>query len=340
MSTVEKREVKKSSRIQVSRGMRTVLVGLMLLYVASAFLAPTSVSRVAQMGMLPFAAALAIVGLGQTLVIQQGGIDLSVAGAVSLTVVIVTWGPDRHDNRLIPAVTAAFAAAIITGVINGILVTKMKLNAIVATLGTNALLYGVMIGLSGGSPRRTTDRLSNFTNHKIFGLPHSIYFGIIVTIVVTIILKRTVFGRRFEAVGANPRAARAAGLKVGRYQMSAYINAQILYCIAGVVLGGVISQPTAYQGDDYVLPSVAVAVLGGTSLLGGRGFPAASAIAALFLKQLDMFVLSLGVPYGVRTIVISFSLMVGIALYAVNWSGIRQKLGRNPAIKSLNPAGA
>ena len=340
MSTVEKREVKKSSRIQVSRGMRTVLVGLMLLYVASAFLAPTSVSRVAQMGMLPFAAALAIVGLGQTLVIQQGGIDLSVAGAVSLTVVIVTWGPDRHDNRLIPAVTAAFAAAIITGVINGILVTKMKLNAIVATLGTNALLYGVMIGLSGGSPRRTTDRLSNFTNHKIFGLPHSIYFGIIATIVVTIILKRTVFGRRFEAVGANPRAARAAGLKVGRYQMSAYINAQILYCIAGVVLGGVISQPTAYQGDDYVLPSVAVAVLGGTSLLGGRGFPAASAIAALFLKQLDMFVLSLGVPYGVRTIVISFSLMVGIALYAVNWSGIRQKLDRNPAIKSLNPAGA
>jgi ribose transport system permease protein len=59
--------------------------------------------------------------------------------------------------------------------------------------------------------------------------------------------------------------------------------------------------------------------LGGTSLLGGRGFPAASALAALFLKQLDMFVLSLGVPYGVRTIVISVSLMLGIALYAVNW---------------------
>ena len=67
------------------------------------------------------------------------------------------------------------------------------------------------------------------------------------------------------------------------------------------------------------MPSFAIVVLGGTSLLGGRGFPAASALAALFLKQLDMFVLSLGVPYGVRTIVISFSLMLGIALYAVNW---------------------
>ena len=319
MSTTQVRELKRSARLQVSRGMRTVLAGTIILYIASALIAPTSVSRVAQMGMLPFAACLAIIGLGQTLVIQQGGIDLSVAGAVSLTVVIVTWGPDRHDDRLIPAVAAAFGAAIITGLINGFLITKTKLNSIVATLGVNALLYGVMMGLSGGSPRRTTDRLSHFTNDKIFGLPHSIYFGIIFTIIVTIILKRTVIGRRFEAVGANPRAAYATGLKIVRYQIGAYVAAQLLYCVAAVVLGGVISQPTAYQGDDYVLPSVAIVVLGGTSLLGGRGFPAASALAALFLKQLDMFVLSLGVPYGVRTIVISISLMLGIALYAVNW---------------------
>lgn len=319
MSASQVRELKRSARLQVSRGMRTVLLATIILYVASALIAPTSVSKVAQMGMLPFAACLAIVGLGQTLVIQQGGIDLSVAGAVSLTVVIVTWGPDRNDDRLVPAVVAAFGAAIVTGLVNGFLITKTKLNPIVATLGVNALLYGVMMGLSGGSPRRTTDRLAHFTNDKILGLPHSVYFGIIFTFIVSIILKRTVVGRRFEAVGANPRAAHATGLKVIRYQVGAYIAAQILYCVAGVVLGGVISQPTAYQGDDYVLPSVAVVVLGGTSLLGGRGFPAASALAALFLKQLDMFVLSLGVPYGVRTIVISVSLMLGIALYAVNW---------------------
>lgn len=318
MSNASTRELKRSARFQISRGMKTVLGGTLLLYIASALLAPTSVSKVAQMGMLPFAACLAIIGLGQTLVIQQGGIDLSVAGAVSLTVVIVTWGPDRHDDRLLPAVVAAFGAAIITGLINGFLVTMTKLNSIVATLGVNALLYGVMMGLSGGSPRRTTDRLSHFANDKIFGLPHSLYLGVTLTIIVTIILKRTVFGRRFEAVGANPRAAYATGLRIIRYQIGAYVCAQLLYCAAGIILGGVISQPTAYQGDDYVLPSVAIVVLGGTSLLGGRGFPAASALAALFLKQLDMFVLSLGVPYGVRTIVISVSLMLGIALYAVN----------------------
>ena len=322
MNAAPVRELKRSARFQISRGMKTVLAGTIILYVASAVLAPTSISKIAQMGMLPFAACLAIIGLGQTLVIQQGGIDLSVAGAVSLTVVIVTWGPDRHDDRLLSAVAGAFGAAVITGLINGFLVTKTKLNSIVATLGVNALLYGVMMGLSGGSPRRTTERLSHFANDKIFGLPHSLYLGVFFTFIVTILLKRTVVGRRFEAVGANPRAAYATGLKVVRYQIGAYIGAQLLYCVAGIILGGVISQPTAYQGDDYVLPSVAVVVLGGTSLLGGRGFPAASALAALFLKQLDMFVLSLGVPYGVRTIVISISLMLGIALYAVNWKSL------------------
>jgi ribose transport system permease protein len=319
------REVKKSSRIQISRGMITVLIGTAALFIASALIAPTSVSKVAFMGMIPFAAVLAIIGLGQTLVVQQGGIDLSVAGAVSLTVVIVTWGPDRNDDKLIGAVIAAFAAALITGLINGILVTKIKLNPIVATLGVNALLYGVMMGLSAGSPRRTTDRLANFVNARYFGLPATVYFGIVMTILVTLLLKSTTFGRKFEAVGANPLAAKSTGIKTDRYQMSAYVIAQVLYCVGGVLLGGVISQPTAYQGDDYVLPSVAVVVLGGTSLLGGRGFPMASAVAALFLKQLDMFVLSLSVPFAVRTIVIAVALLIGVALYTVNWRAVRDR---------------
>lgn len=322
----ELREVKKSSRIQISRGMITVLIGTVVLFIASTLIAPTSVSKVAIMGMLPFAAVLAIIGLGQTLVVQQGGIDLSVAGSVSLIVVIVTWGPDRQDERLMTAVYAAFIAAIITGLINGFLITILKLNPIVATLGVNALLYGVMMGLSAGSPRRTTDRLANFINARYFGLPAAVYFGVAMALFVTILLKSTTFGRKFEAVGANPRAAKSTGIAVERYQISAYVIAQILYCVGAVILGGVISQPTAYQGDEYVLPSVAVVVLGGTSLLGGRGYPMATAVAALFLKQLDMFVLSLSVPYAVRTIVIAFALLVGVALYTVNWRAVKDRL--------------
>ena len=75
----------------------------------------------------------------------------------------------------------------------------------------------------------------------------------------------------------------------------------VLYWLAGCLLAGILNKPTAYQGDSYLLPSVAAVVLGGTSLLGGRGFPIATALAALFLSQLDSFVLALGVSFAART---------------------------------------
>ena len=108
-------------------------------------------------------------------------------------------------------------------------------------------------------------------------------------------VKLTPAGRRFEGVGANATAARTAGIRVKRHRTGAYVWAQILYCLAAVLHAGIVNQPTAHEGDNYLLPSVAAVVLGGTSLLGGRGNLVATAVAALFLSQLDQFVLALGV---------------------------------------------
>ncbi len=88
-----------------------------------------------------------------------------------------------------------------------------------------------------------------------------------------------------------------------RHQAGAYVWAQILYCLAAVMHAGIVNQPTAYEGDNYLLPTVAAVVLGGTSLLGGRGNLVATSIAALFLSQLDQFVLALGVKYATRSLV-------------------------------------
>jgi ribose transport system permease protein len=129
-------------------------------------------------------------------------------------------------------------------------------------------------------------------------------------------MKKTVVGRRYEAIGANPLVARAVGLRVRLYQMMAYVLAQLLYCTAGILLAGITSQPTAFQGDSLLLPSVAVVVLGGTSLLGGRGFPVSTAIAAFFLTQLSQFALAIGVPYSAQTIIQALALGFGIAIYS------------------------
>ncbi len=324
-----------SSRLSISKGFVTISLSLLLLVAVSAAIAPSSISVGPVLGMLPFASVLAIVGLGQMLVVQQGGIDLSVPGSMSLAIVIVSHQPDGVDARVLPAILTAFAFVVGAGFLNGLMVGRLKLNPIIATLGTNALLFGAVLGISGGIPRGTTRVLANAAGGLTFGVPNSVYFAIAVLVIVSLVVRKTVAGRRFEAIGANPLAARTTGLRVKTHQTMAYVWAQVLYAIGGILLAGITAQPTAFQGESYLLPSVAVVVLGGTSLLGGRGFPAATAVAALFLSQLDQFVLALGVPFAVRTLVQAAALAVGVGIYTIDWASIRRRFApHRPAVES------
>jgi ribose transport system permease protein len=316
---------------RVPRGLLTVTLAVVALFVLSAVVAPSSVTKGPLLGMLPFAAVLAIASLGQTLVVMQGGIDLSIAGAISLTVVVATHEANGDDARLAPALLMALALLLVAGALNGIVIGRLYLNPIIATLGMNALLYAVVLWLSGGIPRQTTDLLAEVAGGITLGVPNAVYFAVAATAAVTVAVKRTVSGRRFEAVGANPVAAWAAGLRVKRHRTGAYVWAMVLYWLAGCLLAGILNKPTAYQGDAYLLPSVAAVVLGGTSLLGGRGYPVATVLAALFLSQLDSFVLALGVSFAVRTLVEALALAMGVALYSVDWAGVRTWLvNRSP----------
>src|ERR1700694_1903706 len=138
--------VPRGSRRLLSRGLATVVVATGALFAASFLFGSSSLSRGVVLTRLPFPAALAPAALGQTLVVMQGGIDLSVAGGLSLYVVILTHYPNGDNSRLVPAIGIAFLAAIGAGFLNGFLIGRMRLNPIVATLGTNALLYGACSG--------------------------------------------------------------------------------------------------------------------------------------------------------------------------------------------------
>lgn len=321
---VERQSAKTPTR-RLSKGLITMAISLVVLLGFSWVLAPSSVSGGAVSGMLQFGAILAIVGLGQMLVVQQGGVDLSIPGAVSLAIVISSHEAAGDNSKLLPAILLAFAYALGAGILNGLMVGRLGLNPIIATLGMNALLFGAVLGISGGTPRTTVDLLRSIGGGETLGVPNSLYFAIAVLILVSLLTKRTVAGRRFEAVGANSFAGKAMGLRVRTHQGMAYVWAQLLYCTAGILLAGITAQPTAYMGNAYLLPSVAVVVLGGTSLLGGRGFPVATVVAAIFLGQLDQFVLALGVPFAVRTLVQAAALAIGVAIYTVNWAKVRER---------------
>jgi ribose transport system permease protein len=303
-----------------ARSFVTVVISTLALIIACLLFAPSSVSWGALSGSLPFAAIIAIVGLGQLLVVQQGGFDLSLPGGVSLAVVIATHYPQGDNALLLTAVLIAVACAVFAGLVNGILVSLFRLNPIVATIGVNALLYAAVFAVSGGVPKTTTTALAAIAGGRDFWLPNTVYFAVAMMLLVSFFLKGSVAGRRFEAIGANPLATRAVGLRVQLYQLFAYVYAQLLYCLAGVLVAGITREPTAFQGDSLLLPSVAVVVLGGTSLLGGRGFPVSTVIAAFFLNQLSQFALAVGVPYSAQTIIQALALGFGIGVYSVRWT--------------------
>jgi ribose transport system permease protein len=318
-------------RTGASNGLLTIGCATVLLFVVSILVDSASVSATSLAGMLPVAAVLAIAGLGQMLVVQQAGIDLSVAGGISLALVTVTHIPDGDNTRLAPAIALAIGFAVAAGLLNGLLIGGLGLNPIIATLGTNAVLYGVNLAISGGRPRTTTDGLAAIAGGSTAGIPHSVVIAGAALIVVATAVKRTVGGRRFEAIGANRAAARAAGLRVKRHQSLCYVWAQLLYCLAGILIAGITAQPTAFAGDTYLLPSIAVVVLGGTSLLGGRGFALPTVIAAIFLQQLITLVSVLGVSPAISPLVQAGALAVGISLYTLNWSAILPARIRRPA---------
>lgn len=321
----------RGSRGLLARGLLTVIVATALLFAVSEGVASSSLTRGTLLTMLPFASALAIAGLGQTLVVMQGGIDLSIAGGLSFYVVIVTKYPAGVNSRLLPAIGIAVGAAIVAGLVNGFLVGRIRLNPIVATLGTNALLFGAVLWYSAGIPTTTTARLASVGSGLWLGVPVPVYIAVVATALVTVVVKLTPAGRRFEGVGANATSAFTAGINVRRYSGGAYVWAQLLYCLAAIVHASIVNQPTAYEGNNYLLPSVAAVVLGGTSLLGGRGNLVATAIAALFLSQLDQFVLALGVSYASRSLVQAGALAVGVAIYTIDWRAIgRRRLARRP----------
>jgi ribose transport system permease protein len=312
-----------SRRFRLNVASAPIVLATIALFLVSLIFEPDSVRHSALLGMLPLAGVLAILAMGQTLVIQQGGIDLSVPGMVSLGLVLVTHYPNGDSSRLGVAIALAFMATIVAGLVTGVIVSYVGVTPIVATLGMNAVLYGFVLSISGGNPTPTTSALSKFAGGKLAGIPTAVIVAVVLALVTALIIKRTVAGRRFEAVGAGLFGARAAGLEARRYKLAAYVAAGALYGAGAILLGGIVGTPNLFQGDSYLLPSVTAVVLGGTSLLGGRGSVIATAVAALFISQLDQFILVLGANNGVQNLVDAGALAAGLAIYSVPWKRLR-----------------
>lgn len=309
------------------------LIAVAALFLISPLIAPSSVGPTAIVSMLPFAALIAIVAIGQTLVIQQGGLDLSIPGAVTLGALIVARFGGDDALGLPAAITVAIVATAAFGLASGLVITLFGLPPLVVTIAVNALMIGTVQALSGGFATQSPDALNQFALSRWGGIPVLVFFALVLTLAVHVVLKLTRLGRRFELVGENPRSAANLGIGTHGYTIIAYVLSAALAAVGGVLLAGLLRTPTLTAGDDYLLPSIAAVVLGGTALTGGRGSVVGTALGALFLAQLTQLVQTFTQATAVQNIVQALIIGVGIVAQLQlggSTSRIRNLMRRRP----------
>lgn len=294
-----------------------IVLATVALFVLSAVFVPRSLSPQSIGAMLPFWAVLAIMAAGQTLVIQQRGIDLSVPGTVSLVAMSVTVFIDRNSAPVLMGLVLALVIGALVGLLNGLITTRIHVTPLITTLAVNALLVGAMFSYTGGVGTAAPPGLQEFAATAPFGVPVLAWLAVVTVLVVAGVSSRTVLGRRFVAVGAKPAAARALGVPADRYVVGAYVVAGVLFAFAAFLLVGYTQNPSPTLGNPYLFQTVMAVVIGGTSVAGGRGSVLAGAVAALFLTQLSQVLLTFGAGPAAQLLVQACAMAVALAGAAV-----------------------
>jgi ribose transport system permease protein len=262
----------------------------------------------------PLAAVLAITALGQILVIMSGGIDLSVPGTMSLAAVIMVGVGRQSDERIATAIVIAIGAAAIVGLVNGILIGGLKLNPLIVTLAVGQIAIGAVFRYGSRFPVQNPVPVgwSDWVTHRILGVSAVFWIGLALTIFLSLGLRYTAVGRRFQAVGANPVASYAVGVRVSLNQILAYVVAAVFYAAAGLALAGLIGRPGAFVGTQYLLAPIAAVVFGGASLTGGQASAFSTFAAAAFLTGLNQMMRIMGLPTALQFVVFGLVIIGGM----------------------------
>jgi ribose transport system permease protein len=324
------REGSRSSERKRKRKLRALLSsalpgsGFVGVWLATAFLivvcqivAPEALSSASlSSAVLPFMTFLAVAALGEMLVIMNGGIDLSIPGVIVLVANVVVGASSGNDSGLAGAIVICIALAAGVGLVNGLLVSLVGLNPLIVTLAVGQIVTGITIGYARtlANESAVPPALSSWAIGQFLGVIWVFWVGVLLAIMLALLLRYTPVGRRFQAVGANRRAAWIAGIHVQPYGVCAYVGAAILYGIAGILLAGFIRSPSIDLGEPYLLGPIAAVVIGGASLAGGLASATSTWVAAFALTLLTQMLRVLGLSTAWQYAVYGVAIAAGMVI--------------------------
>jgi ribose transport system permease protein len=279
-------------------------------------------------GMITAALSLAvftvIVGVGQMFVITlgPGNVDLSLPANIGLASAVAMKVMDGNDQMIAVGLLAALACGMAIGAANYVLIWALRIPPIIATLSASFIIQSIDISYGRGLQIKPPPGFADFTNWQILGIPVLALLTVLFTIGAAIALQRMIYGRSVLAIGQNIRAAWLAGVNVGRIRFLTYTLSGALGGLDGALLAGYFRGANVDIGNEYLLASIAVVVIGGTSVAGGKANVPGVWGAALFLVLLLTMLNTFGVSAGVRLLLTGL-IIVGVITAAGGQKALR-----------------
>ena len=293
-------------------------VALLVLYAVTVIVSPGYLQGAQIGGLLQLAAILGIVAIGQTLVILIGGIDLSVGAVVTLTNLLTAATLNGQDGNLPKALGLSLLAGAVVGLVNGGIITLVKVPDLVATLATMTVVTGVGYLMTNGAPRGTSSHgLDTFMTQRFAGvLTWGVLLWAVLAAVTILVLRRTIFGRRVYAVGLNREASQFAAVPVNRTVVLLYVASGVAAGLAGFLLTGYTGSSYLGSGTSYQLSTIAAVVLGGTSIFGGRGGYGGTVAGVLITVLLLSILRVVGIPQAGQNIAYGVVILLMLVLFS------------------------
>jgi ribose transport system permease protein len=293
-----------------------LIVLLVLLVGVLEFLRPGIVNERWIANTIKFAIPLAILAACQTLTMLTGGIDLSVGTVATMSAFIVATQVTNNPTAV--AMLIALIPAVLIGTANGIGVGVFRVHPLIMTLGTSLIGTGCLqvyqrTVIASGS--EVPEILAWLGTGRTWGIPNALVLFIPIALLVMFMLRRTGFGRLLYAVGDNERATRLSGVLYWQVILALYVLSSVLAGVTGLLYVGLIKAPSLSLAEPLVLPSVAAAVIGGTSIFGGRGGYAGTIVGALILTVITTLLTVLQMPEGYRVILFGVIILAVTAAY-------------------------